>query len=44
MTAPQTPQPLPEPGRVMTPTQYKRFTAAHYKALAAQAAVESKQQ
>ena len=38
MTAPQTPQPLPDIPHVMTPEAYKAFAAAYYTGMAAMAA------
>lgn len=37
MTAPQTPQPLPEPGHVMSKAAWKRMTRQHYEQLAGEA-------
>lgn len=41
MTAPQTPQPLPEPMHVMTVAAWKRCIAAHIQLQAALARKES---
>lgn len=44
MTAPQTPQPLPEPGHVMSKAAWKRLARERYEQQAGEAEQETKQQ